>query len=84
MSREELDKFEKEILGDIDKKLKSKELITVSITGNTVGGEKMGKIGEARDANAAKVIALLKELGIEEKEYTKVLSRAYRLAAKKE
>jgi len=84
MGKEDLEKFEKEIFGDYEKKIKSKEMITVSITGNTVGGEKMGKIGEARDANAAKVIALLKELGIEEKEYTKVLSRAYRLAAKKE
>jgi len=84
MSKEELDEFEKTLFGEMDKKMKSNELITVSIKGNTAGGEKMGKIGEAREANAVKVIEFLTGLKVEEKEFTKILSRAYRLASKKE
>ena len=84
MSKEDLEKFEKELFEDLKDRITSDEIITVTVTGNTSGGEKMGKIGEVREANATKVIEFMKTLGVEEKEFTKILSRAYRLAAKKE
>lgn len=83
MSREDLEKFEQEVLHDVVERMRE-DKNTDNAAKTIIGGEKMGTITETREMNAKKVVDFLNTLDIDTKEYTKVLGRAYRIVAKKE